>query len=230
MTRWLERREKIFRHERYIVWCLAGRPRLLASHLADSDSQQPADRLKMTKHPSKRTVRIEKLVADYGATFFEDALARYAVQHCNPEYTRAQIERASGDIVVPCRSIPVYHKAKFWLGDQQNHRLSSNEWDVVHATPSRLDIRGRTVDGEFDTVIVNDGNGLYSGVAGYRVAQVRVIFTLPPRAAPIFATAIHPPPKFLAYVEWFTPFTVADPNHPRFLIAVTEIHGTFTYD
>ncbi|THH18011.1 hypothetical protein EUX98_g9024 [Antrodiella citrinella] len=213
MTRWLERREKIFRHERYIAWRLAGSPPMLGSHLAQADAAHPPDHLKMTKHPSKKTVRMEALVADYGATFFEDAIARYAVQYCHPEYSRAQIERAAMDIVVPCRSFPVYHKAKFWLGDAHNHRLSSNEWDVVHATPSRHDTRGRPVDGQFDTVIVNDGHGQYSGVDGYRIAQVRVIFSLPPRAAPLFATANQAPPKFLAYVEWFTAFTVADPHH-----------------
>ncbi|THH26505.1 hypothetical protein EUX98_g7681, partial [Antrodiella citrinella] len=173
MTRWLERREKIFRHERYITWRLAGSPPMLHSHLAQADAVSPTDRLKMTKNPSKKTVRMERLIADYGATFFEDALARYAVQYCHPVYSRAQIENAARHVVVPCRSFPVYHKAKFWLGDAHNHRLSSNEWDVVHATPSRQDTRGRPVDGQFDTVIINDGQGQYSGVAGYRIAQIK---------------------------------------------------------
>lgn len=38
---------------------------------------------------------------------------------------------------------------------------------------------------------------------GYRVGHVRVIFTLPSRAKPLFATAARPPPRYLAYIEWF---------------------------
>ena len=51
----------------------------------------------MTKNPSK-TVRIQKLETDYGAPFFRDALARFAVQHCHPEYSRAQVENAANII------------------------------------------------------------------------------------------------------------------------------------
>ena len=42
----------------------------------------------------------------------------------------------------------------------------AKEFDVVHATPARTSTRGRPVDGHFDTVLVNDGNGTYSGIAG----------------------------------------------------------------
>ncbi|THH15756.1 hypothetical protein EUX98_g9415, partial [Antrodiella citrinella] len=162
MMLWLERREKIFRHEKFIAWCLAGRPPLTSSRLVDM--QPPPDRIKMTKHPSKKLVRFEALANDYGAPFFVEALARYTVSHCHPEYSNAQVDAAS-DFDFPFRSVSVYHKAKFWLGDVNFHRLSSDEFDVVHATPSRRTKRGRIVDGQFDTVLVNDGDGMYIGVA-----------------------------------------------------------------
>ena len=36
MTLWLERREKILRHDRYVNWCLAGRPALTSTILTDN--------------------------------------------------------------------------------------------------------------------------------------------------------------------------------------------------
>lgn len=133
----------------------------------------------------------------------------------------------------------MFHKAKFWLGDAKNPRLSSDEFSVVQATPARADKRGRPVDGRFDTVMVNDGDGEYTGVAGeykcivllkcmislhcllvgYRVAQVRAIFTLPPTARPLFQNINRPRAHFLAYVEWFLKFPAApQANHGMYKI------------
>ncbi|KAH8100148.1 hypothetical protein BXZ70DRAFT_894126 [Cristinia sonorae] len=215
MTRWLERREKIHRHEKYVQWCLAGRPPRLPSHIA---IPPPSDSLKMTKHPSRKAVRITTLPSDYGAPYFVDALARYSVRHSNPAFTTRQVECAAEEVVLPFATIPVYHKARFWLGDIHNHRLSSNEYDVVHASPVRRDTRGRDVASRFDTVMVNHGHGSYSGVDGYQVAQIKVIFSLPRQAEMLFVAAPTPPPKYLAYIEWFTSFTVPDPYHRLYKI------------
>lgn len=145
------------------------------------------------------------------------------------------------------RSVPVYHKAKFWIGDSKNHRLSSNEFDVVHAIPARTSARGRPVDGQFDTVLVNDGAGRYIGLAGtcradfpihlhylilytsclgHRVARVKAIFTLPKAAANLFAGSDRPRPRYLAYVEWFLKFPARpDPNHGLYKIKASIRDG-----
>ena len=111
----------------------------------------------------------------------------------------------------------------------------SDEYDTVHAQSSRKDKRGRDVTGRFDTVLVQDGQTEYVGVkgtssvrllagpmrllvAGHRVAQVRVIFSLPPEAACMFPPH-RQPPKYLAYVEWFSSFEDG-PRAPHMLYRI----------
>ena len=77
MTNWLERKEKIFRHDQYIKWRKNGSPNPKSKH---SVTWQPPglelDRhLCMAKHPSAHAVPIDCLVISYGAAYFRPALA-----------------------------------------------------------------------------------------------------------------------------------------------------------
>lgn len=56
-------------------------------------------------------------------------------------------------------------------------------------------------------------------VSGLRVAQLRVVFQVPEIAVSGLFTQ-SPPPTYLAYVEWFTPFPPEpEPNHLMYRIS-----------
>ena len=67
---------------------------------------------------------------------------------------------------LPFRALPVCHKAKFWLGDAEHHRLMSDELDTALAIPARRDSQNHALPAQFDTVLVNGGTGGYISVSG----------------------------------------------------------------
>ncbi|KAJ7750298.1 hypothetical protein B0H16DRAFT_1843487 [Mycena metata] len=197
MTRWLERKEKILLHAKFIRWRELGQP--------STPSVPPGiefDRtLKMTLHPTRESVPFDKLIQDYGAQFFRDALARFVVSTNHPEYSARQIETYSANLAMPFRRVPVYHKIK-WVTEH----LPDATIDSVHATPVTKNTRGKPVPGRFDTVLVNLGTGKETGVDGYRVGQVQQIFN-----------AGITVPKYLVYIEWFTRLQVPSRTEPSAL-------------
>jgi hypothetical protein len=83
MTTWLERKEKILRHDQFIKWRLDGSP------VPNVQEWQPPglelDRtLSVAKHPTVNAVSISQLQNQYGASFFSDALRRYVALKIYP--------------------------------------------------------------------------------------------------------------------------------------------------
>ncbi|KIM78081.1 hypothetical protein PILCRDRAFT_11521 [Piloderma croceum F 1598] len=77
MALWLERREKIYRHQDCISWLLAGKPPPVEWHPPDLFQRL---RLQMTKHPLHYPVLLGGIVNNYDATYFYDAFATYSSQ------------------------------------------------------------------------------------------------------------------------------------------------------
>lgn len=163
MTIWLERKEKIARHKARIHWRLVGCPtRIKRQPLFPP----PPPRIKMTKRPSRKAVPLTEIATEYKAPFFVDALTRFVMQDTDLALTRTQVEDRASNIDLPMRSLPIFHKAQFWLGDTNQHRLMSKERNVVHAARSRVGKHGKMVSARFNTVLVNGGMGGYTSMTG----------------------------------------------------------------
>jgi len=166
MTLWLERREKIQRHDKFLR-------RQFAAH---DNPQPPPSKLPpclvyprdllMAKHPSAYSVSFDTLKNDYGATFLEAALARFVAQYQNPNFTKAQVEAASLNIHIPFRKLSVYHRIKFVSRDPYSLDNTQTVVDSIHAQPARFDKYGKVIPGRFDTGLVNYKNGDVRGVKG----------------------------------------------------------------
>ncbi|KAJ7117694.1 hypothetical protein C8R44DRAFT_832357 [Mycena epipterygia] len=211
MTQWLERKEKILLHAKFIYWRQSGQS---STHTV-SPGIEFNRALKMTIHPSKTSVSFDALARDYGAEFFRDAIARYVITANNPEFSARQVETYSANLAMPFRTLPVYHKIKYVTASAPDTTI-----DSVYAKPAARNRRGKELAGRFDTVLVNDGTGKDTGVDGYRVGQVRVIFSIPEKYSRKVFNAGIIVPKYLVYVEWFTAFKQQpEPNHLMYKIS-----------
>ncbi|KAJ6540469.1 hypothetical protein B0H19DRAFT_1212980 [Mycena capillaripes] len=221
MTLWLERKEKIFRHEKYIQWRLDGCPAPPAmEHLPPGIVYER--QLKMTKFPTQRSVRFTKLVSDYGATFFRDTLSRFIVHFNDPTLSAAQVEAQSTSIALPFNTVPVFHKIKYTTEDPYTAGGPTDSViDAIHVQPGKQLDNSKELPARFDTALVNliGGSGNMTGVDGYRVAQIRVIFSFKPNQLKTIFPPDLAPPKYLAYVEWFSPFSAhPEPHHLMYRI------------
>ncbi|KAH9164278.1 hypothetical protein EDB89DRAFT_2116298 [Lactarius sanguifluus] len=218
MTLWLDRKERIHRHEQYIKWRLAG------SHIPKCVDWVPPDlnprqELTMAKRPTQYAVPLDRLQDLYGAPLFKVALRRFISVSNNPDQTRQQLESSLWGLRLqrlPFNRLPVWHVIKFTRSNPITGNCSTS--DTIHAQPTRKGKYNRTIAGRFDTALINDGTGKEHGVKGYCVGRIRVVFSIPQKYhSRIFDPGVSVP-LHLAYVQWYSPLNNLDPNNGMFKI------------
>ena len=163
MTIWLERKEKVLRHENYLEWRLGKKVTIMTR----PPSMAYNGVLTLTKWPSKRAVDLDEIVTKYGTVFFREALRRYLVlsKHSGRPLTQNQLEDAILYTVLSFTSVSVYHKFKFTMPADSAHTKNLT-LDAIYVRPERQSKKGLVIPARFDTVLVNVGSGGETGVQG----------------------------------------------------------------
>jgi hypothetical protein len=222
MTAWLEQREKILRHAKFITRQLS---RADHDHTANPSPPKPPPCLiyprevQMAKHPTVWGVTLDSIRDHYHAMYFEPALARFVAQYQNPSYTKAQVEAASLNVHIPFRKLSLYHRIKFVSRDPYSLDNAQVVVDSIHAQPARKDKYGKEIPGRFDTGLINYKNG---GVCGVTGMNFQVGYLLPRIPLYSFRTlrwkgtlCFHPPSICSATVVLAMPTRTCTTQVPR---------------
>ncbi|KAJ6586000.1 hypothetical protein B0H19DRAFT_1250743 [Mycena capillaripes] len=213
MTLWLQRQEAILIRSSYISWRRS--PLSAVTVLDDSDSEAESDdesdsdvaaHLSSTtghsatiyhvaKVPPMKNLSLTDLETLYGAVDFLPAVTTFLAARSSNLY----IKPGKYDRYDAFKQITITLPAN-------RHLSSAKRTNRIRATPMKSPSgRKPAVPGQFDTAFIIEDPSQYRNafhLDGLRVAQIRVIFNLPPQ----FGQFPHP----LAYIEWFTPLNQPD--------------------
>ena len=157
MTTWLERKEKIQRHEQYIKWSMSGES---SSTQNQREWTPPGLDVKRTMSLAKRAahlVPLNRITEKWHAPLFRTALRRYISLLNNPELNAAQLERSLWDIHFPFCFLPVWNVVKYLKVDPVTGMKSTA--NSVHAKAGHTSKQKHHISGRFDTALVNEGSG-----------------------------------------------------------------------
>ncbi|KAG1841961.1 hypothetical protein F4604DRAFT_1597759 [Suillus subluteus] len=223
MTLWLQCQEAVFLLVAYLDW-LAQHPLLPAGHAEprsfdpgfDSDSDSESEEMEaaspnttsslvtskevthiLAKAPAHPHQSVEKIVTAHGATDFLPALQTFLQKN---------LPQTTGVVPGVHDHFDVYRQAVIVAPPDRRVGDAPKRWHVRARPEVVASGRRSGCPGRFDMALISDtprSSGLRT-LDDVRVAQVRVIFTLPRQ----FGTYS----RALAYIEWFTPFRLPDPS------------------
>jgi hypothetical protein len=117
-----------------------------------------------------KAVPIQRLILDYGAIYFREALTWYIAQqnHINKTLSHRCLEDLAANIILPFHSVAVHHKIKWVSINAQGHGNPCVMVDSVHAKPGHTDThqQNNMVPAYFDTALISDGTGDSVGIKG----------------------------------------------------------------
>jgi len=177
MTLWLERREKVLLHQVHINHLLSPHPipnhpiassgpKNLSSSHQSPDTPNDTQRIHITKTPSVSSVSFDKLISNYGAVDFRQALTVFIASYKNPTFNRSQLQKAAYNIFLPFQGVPVFHKIKLWNDDPQDLVDGKKTLDAIHCRPRMESKRGTELPARFDTALICVSPDPGSGVTG----------------------------------------------------------------
>ncbi|KAG1767064.1 Zn-finger domain-containing protein [Suillus placidus] len=229
MALWLQCQEAVFLHSSYLHW-LSGRSQSatasshtdpnrrddlesdLDAEIEESQSESrsaaptnssptlPIDVVRvLAKTPAHPRQSVQHLITAHGATMFLPALKSFLHEHmpCN------------NIVPGPHDHFDVYRQVVIVTPPDPRVSDSPKRWRI-RATPEVQPGPGRKPGSptRFDMALISDGvrTSNLRTFEGVRVAQVRIIFTLP-RQFQVWTSS-----RALAYLEWFMPLQEPDPS------------------
>jgi hypothetical protein len=158
MTAWLDRRERMQLHVKFIQ-----RHFLQANTISLPPRIPcliPSRVIKIANHSSVYGVPLEDIKVHYGAIDFNGALARYLIHCHNPGFSRHQVENAVAGFYIPFHKVSIFHRIKFVSQDPFSIDPSANiVVDSIHCEASQSNKHGTYIPGRFDTAIIKIESG-----------------------------------------------------------------------
>ncbi|KAH8100281.1 hypothetical protein BXZ70DRAFT_938839 [Cristinia sonorae] len=222
MTIWLERKEKILLHERFVRWRLSGS---LPALPRPPDIIHVKSNVQVTKRPSTKLLSFDDIADNYVCCIG----TRPSLSESNPRHS-IRLHNVAANVRLGFGSLALFHKLRFAIPSPQPWIDANDIQDVAHCRPGYTDRQGREISARFDTVLVNLGQGENVGVKGYRVAQIRAVFLLSNDACErLFPTGVDPFGP-LAYVEWFSKFpSTPHRDHKMFKVSRSFTSAGYRY-